>query len=258
MKKNNIEVGACSHKGHYKKENQDRLIVKIGEDAIGEFGLFAVADGVSSFIKSSKASQYIIEQIDLFWTKEMSKSIYKSNNTIKIIEKIITTIKNSHNYIINTLQNERLGTTLSLLFVRQGSYGIIHIGDSRIYVYKNRKLIQLTKDHTYVQGLIDKNKISQKNAKKNSRRHILTQCIGGSPIITLDSKIGQISNEDIYLICSDGLYDEIKEKEIVKILDKVAKKKITSQEGVQVLLKSVLNKKAKDNITIIIVKGGYF
>jgi protein phosphatase len=246
-----FEIGAITHPGHCKEKNEDHLLIKIGETEKSEFGIFAIADGVSSLSGTTLASQEIIAFLDEYWQTKMPFFIKNDIQCAMILENLAKGIVDKNTLMVEA--KEQKGTTLSLLFIKEQQIGIVHIGDSRIYRYGGALLEQLTTDHTYVAKLISCGKISKEEAKQHPQRHIITQCIGASPHIDLEVMHGTSLKNSIFLICSDGCYDCLDEKILFQTLYKVYNNKLSPQKAVEVLLKEILKTEAKDNISIIIV-----
>ncbi|TCK93110.1 serine/threonine protein phosphatase PrpC [Natranaerovirga hydrolytica] len=248
-----FQVSGTTHKGLRKKENQDSIIVKIGEDAKGEFGLFAIADGVSTMAGSKNASHYMIKTLEEFWYFDLPYSIKRKDSFNELMEKLRHKIKQGHQTILKQ-ETLKQGTTLTVLLIKQKESGIIHIGDTRLYQYANQTMTQVTQDHTYVNDLVKQKIITPLESKKHPKRHIITQCIGGKEAIHLEVIPKKVTGEELFLICSDGLYDEVEEETLSSVLKDIETSQITIKKGVHTLLQEVLKKEAKDNISIIIVK----
>lgn len=126
-------------------------------------------------------------------------------------------------------EHQGMGTTIVLAVLKENTLYISHVGDSRAYILKDDQLLQLTRDHTLVNELIDRGAIRIEDAKNHSQKHVLMQAIGADAKLE-PSLIKAKFNQDLLLLCSDGLYnclDEavIKEvlKEELKVVDKVDK-----------------------------------
>ncbi|MBQ7161002.1 MAG: Stp1/IreP family PP2C-type Ser/Thr phosphatase [Clostridia bacterium] len=114
-----------------------------------------------------------------------------------------------------------MGTTLVSALVCDGMMYIANVGDSRMYMYYNGELTQLTHDHSYVQMLVDMGMITKEEAATNPRRNILTRAVGTEKIIEVDiTRMELPKNNAYFLLCSDGLYNFLYEKELIDILER--------------------------------------
>jgi len=149
---------------------------------------------------------------------------------------------------------KRIGTTASVLMIKDETCRICHIGDSRIYRLREGKLVQLTKDHTRVQQMIDAGIIKKEDAGKSRQKHVLTQHLGIFPsefLIEPQMIIDEdVRNGDLFLLCSDGLTDMLTDEQIGA--------QLVSSENVSdiatALIQSALDQGGKDNITVVVVK----
>ena len=146
-----------------------------------------------------------------------------------------------------------MGTTVSALVVLDDQVAIAHIGDSRIYLYRDGELSQITTDHTFVQRLVDSGRITEQEAMVHPRRSVLMRVLGdveSSPEI--DTAILATHDDDRWLICSDGLSGVVSNAAIANALGSGASAKHVAER----LVKEALDAGAPDNVTIVIVDIG--
>jgi protein phosphatase len=143
-----------------------------------------------------------------------------------------------------------MATTVVILYVNGTKASIINVGDSRAYLIRNKEIYQITEDHTIVNQLIKVGKISKKDAETHPMNNVITKAIGADKSIVPDYYSLGINKKDIILLCSDGLYSELSEKEIVEIC--------ISGESMHMVCKGLIEKannyNGKDNITVICVR----
>jgi len=196
---------------------------------------------------------------------------YASNKTIEVLSSCYSTFNLSGRanigvWLFETLQKANddiyarsledanlrgMGTTVSGVLVVNGEIYYAHIGDSRIYVYDEENLQQITTDHTYVNSLLINGLITYKQALKHPKRHVLTNALGIKKDVSVD--IGQIklnAGEHI-LMCSDGLYNMVDSKKMIKTLGST---KLTVEEKAEDLVKKAIENGGTDNITLIIAE----
>lgn len=148
----------------------------------------------------------------------------------------------NHRIFSEGLQNKSLsgmGTTLSLVyFLNQKAYWA-HVGDSRIYIFRKGNLKQITKDHTLA------------SAKEGKRNHILTRALGVQENVKIDTGVTPLFSKDRLLLCSDGLYNALKDEKIASILDN---SKSVSEELVQKMIEKANELDGSDNITVLLMQ----
>jgi len=254
--KTSFIVGASSVAGTTKKINQDNILVKIGESDEGEFALFVVADGMGGLTDGEVASRICIEFLKSWWDSELATIInetldYKPNKVAQSLEKVFQAI-NSH--IIEYSQNigERVGSTLSVLFILKDTFIIKHIGDSRVYRIQKHLLEQLTEDHSFVAQEVLAGRIGKEQARLHPKRNILTQCVGVFNNINVFESRGNVMQDDIFLLCSDGFYVKLSDEDLKAFL--IEEERENDLDTVlRSMVKVVKDRDEKDNISVIVI-----
>jgi protein phosphatase len=146
---------------------------------------------------------------------------------------------------------EGLGTTLTLAISLGKELFLAHLGDSRAYLLRQRKLYQLTKDHTLAQELVDRGALTPQQGASSRLRHVLTKSLGGSgEHITPDVQELLLEDGDCLLLCTDGLTDMVAEQQIAAILDSAA----TAEKACHELIDQALAGGGKDNVTAVVAR----
>lgn len=146
-----------------------------------------------------------------------------------------------------------MGTTLTALSILDKNIELLHIGDSRCYRYRDKKLEQLSYDHTVMQELLDQGRLTPDEVFDHPQRSLLTQALMGDSGLDPVLVSYEIKKGDKFLLCSDGLTNVLSNYEISKIIEANEDNKVAAA-----LIAEVLSKGAPDNITIIwseIVEG---
>jgi len=144
-----------------------------------------------------------------------------------------------------------MGTTFSGFLTVGDSLALAHIGDSRLYLLREGALTQITKDHTFVQRLVDSGRITEEEAKTHPRRSVLMRVLGdvdSSPEI--DTRVLDTRPGDVWLLCSDGLCGYVEDSDIEKIL----RRRSSLQGAVDALIDKSLAHGAPDNVTVVLVE----
>ena len=223
--------------------NQDVLGIEINKNGDK---LYILCDGMGGYKGGEIAAKECVEYIKTSFidtsfcdVKEVEKWLY---DTIVLANKRINglAIKNS--------DLEKMGTTLVCLIVNKNFKVYASVGDSRIYSYSHKELVQLSVDQTFAQALLNAGYISEKEALIHPKKNLLLCAIGSSED-DLDIQINQ-TNETNYLLCSDGLYNMVNHKEMFKILNTDDELEIKAQN----LINLANSNGGKDNISVILVE----
>ena len=141
-----------------------------------------------------------------------------------------------------------MGTTVSMVTLARHMAFWGHVGDSRIYLYRDGEFKQISVDHTIVQVLLEKGKITEEEAMDHPQRHVLTRAVGIDENLVVDSGAFEVQPKDRILICSDGLTSFIQKQELY---DAIGDYRRTEREIINDLFARVYENGAKDNITTV-------
>jgi protein phosphatase len=111
-----------------------------------------------------------------------------------------------------------MGTTCDVCFVDFDMLYVAHVGDSRVYLYRDGEILQITTDHTLMQELLKKGDITEKEVLTHPGRHIITRAVGTEEDVKTDFITLPLKDEDVILMCSDGLTNILSDKGIAKVL----------------------------------------
>lgn len=144
-----------------------------------------------------------------------------------------------------------MGSTVVAMQVQGCDYEIAWVGDSRAYLWDGKKIQQITKDHSYVQMLLDDGSITAEEALNHPEKNIIYQCMGSleHDTVKVSTVLGNFFSGHKIILCSDGLNDEISEEDIARIVsaDEFA------QETVDQLVSAALAAKGSDNVTVLLI-----
>src|SRR3954452_25266184 len=231
---------AATHVGLVRTNNEDAYLELPGR------GLFALSDGMGVAAAGEVASRYFIETVHSVFVPQ---AFNPDEADISLVEK---TFALSNKLILQHAEqnpdNWGMGCTGDILLFSGSRYIIGHVGDSRIYLSRNRKLQQLTKDHSLVQGWVDEGIITTEDAKRHPRKNILLQAIGTQPILSPDILRGEALDHDVFLLCSDGLTDMMEDDAIQEVL---ASRELL-QNKLDNLINAALRAGGKDNVTAVL------
>ena len=229
----------ATHVGLKREINEDSLI------ACPQTELWAVADGMGGYEAGDIASDMIVQSLESVEKKDLLADMVDEveNRLLDVNQGIL-------DYADIQLQGRTLGSTVVSLFI-QGAIGMcVWAGDSRLYRFRQQQLEQLSRDHSQVEEMLAAGQISEEEALTHPGGNIITRAIGASPEIYLDTAVFTAKLGDIFLLCSDGLYNMVDEQEISRIL-----LDYPVDEAVDQLIQATLDNGARDNVSIILVKG---
>jgi serine/threonine protein phosphatase PrpC len=230
-----VDYAAASHVGLIRELNEDSYL------ALPELGLWIVADGMGGHDAGEVASRITVEEI--------SRSVRQG-------ETLMVAIEHAHRAIQRTSEENGdvadMGSTVVAAKLDGNQYEIAWVGDSRAYLW-NGKLRKLTKDHSYVQLMLDAGMISESEISAHPSRNVISQGLGVGGIngtdIKVDTLTGILAKNEVLLLCSDGLHGEIDDEGIAAILLETA----DSQSRVDRLIEAALSAGGNDNVTVIII-----
>lgn len=240
-------IGVSTDKGKVRKNNQDSYFVS--EDT--ELPLFIVADGMGGHKAGEVASNMAVEIVKDFFIEK--KEEFKKNKVD--ISKFIRSVVEKANTIIykKSIENDEfhgMGTTITMAYISEDKLYIGHVGDSRAYLLRNNKFIQITEDHSLVAEMVKKGSISEEEAECHPQRNIITRAIGTDDEVITDIIVEDIYKDDILLLCTDGLTNMMNDDEIKEILIN----KIDLQKNCNSLVKKANRLGGIDNVTVIAIK----
>lgn len=143
-----------------------------------------------------------------------------------------------------------MGTTLCCMHFHKDGMVYAHVGDSRIYRLRNKKMIQLTKDHSLLRQLIDAGQVSEKRAPDFAYKNIITKAIGTEASVDPSVHSTQVEENDIYMMCSDGLSDLLSTKDIERVFNETTSITLAAKK----LVDKANEIGGHDNITLVIAK----
>lgn len=143
-----------------------------------------------------------------------------------------------------------MATTAVIVYAIDNKAYITNVGDSRAYLFRHGMLVQLTEDHTYVNTLVKAGILSKEQAELDERKNMITKALGAEQTVEPDFFQVEIMKDDIFLICTDGLYDEVEHEEMIEIL---GGNRSMSDICAELINRANING-GRDNITVICLR----
>lgn len=236
---------ATSDVGKAREINEDYFYISYPDD---EIQLFILADGMGGYNGGEVASKLAVTS-----AKNYILSNFEKNNSDKDTILVGKDSSQYANMVVYEKAKEnpelsKMGTTLDICLIYQSKAFISHIGDSRIYRIRKDFMRKLTKDHSYVQQLIDEGKITKEESLKHPKKNMLMKALGCTPFIEPDAMIKGFIKEDVILMCSDGLTNMVSEERIKQII------KENPTDATKLLVQEANDNGGNDNITAIIIR----
>ena len=232
---------AISHTGKVRSNNQD--------SGYAGSNLFVVADGMGGHAGGDVASSLAVTRLEALDRAYSSPAEAERELPHAIADAAADLI----DMVRERPELAGMGTTVSALVMVDGYAVIAHIGDSRIYLYRDEQLTQITTDHTFVQRLVESGRITEEEARYHPRRSVLMRVLGDmSSDPEVDTFIMPTQDGDRWMLCSDGLSGVVDDAHTAKALGVGIAPGRTADN----LLKQALDGGAPDNVTIVIVDVG--
>lgn len=231
-----IEVGQGTHTGLKRAHNEDTLFAEPG------VSLWIVADGMGGLESGEIASAMARDRV--------VAEVAAGNSMVKAVELAHAQILE---HINATDPDKRMGTTIVALKLAGDQYEIAWVGDSRIYRMDGSDFRQISRDHSYVQELIDRQLITPEEARRSPHKNLVTQALGAvaENELRVDSAAGSLLPGTQILLCTDGLTGEVDDDLIQDILSDEAR----VQDAVDALIQAALNGGGNDNITVVLLRA---
>jgi len=241
-----VEIQSISDQGSVRSNNEDEIRSGIVND--GELIWMVIADGMGGHLAGEVASKILVDEIE---QSVSNLSDLSNKDWLCFIE---ITLNRANNKIFSISEREitkkGMGTTAVVVFLYQDQCYIGWVGDSRCYLYqpnqvKEKQFLQLTKDHTMVQVLVDKGAISEKEAKTATNKNMLTKAIGIKKGVKVDTIRATVYPENVLFLSTDGLHDSLNKQELLVSIRKIA----AGVDMKKSLVDQAIDSGSRDNIT---------
>ena len=248
-----FEAFAHTDPGPVRENNEDNLLVD------QEMGLFIVADGMGGHAAGEVASKIAVQTVRSVILEAHDPDETRLNrDIIDEEESIRERLRYAMNQACVRIRQEAfdnpvhrgMGTTLTILLIEDGIAHFSHVGDSRLYLFRNNRIRRLTRDHTVVQKEIDAGRLTPKLARLAPSRDVLTQSIGSQGAIEPVTSTRPVETQDIFVLCTDGLTDHISDEQIETLC-----RNHPVEELPFILVDTAIEAGSKDNTTVLIVQA---
>jgi serine/threonine protein phosphatase PrpC len=220
-------------------------LLREGNEDSGYAGprLLVLADGMGGHAAGEVASSVAVA---------MLSSLDDDSPGSDLLDRLASAVQDANNHLRDMVLGdpdlEGMGTTLTALLRAGSRFGLVHIGDSRCYLLRGGELQQITKDHTFVQTLVDDGRITAEEASHHPQRNVIVRALDGREDVELDLSIREAKAGDRFLLCSDGLSDVLSKQTLRDTLADAD----SPDHAAEALVELALRGGGPDNITAIV------
>ncbi len=244
-----IEIAACTDTGLSRDHNEDCLGFDINS------GIAVLADGMgghqSGEIASRMAVEQVLRQLKYLLLEQSNRPITSS----QMLELVSNTISASNRTIFEASgrlsSRQGMGTTVVAAVIKGSQLYAGHVGDSRLYLLRDGTLKKITRDHSLVQDLIDKGFYTEDEAKQASVSHVVTRALGTADNVEIDMLQQETEQNDLFLLCSDGLTDMLSDSTIAQALNQ---HEMDLDEKAQNLVVQANKRGGRDNVSVLLIR----
>lgn len=240
-----------TNRGRVRPTNQDHFAVELFEQT--ETALLVVCDGMGGANAGNVASRYAIE----CFTEEVRNELQPEMDAtyVEDLLRISAQYANQSVFELSVRQPEfhGMGTTLVSALIQGECATIVNVGDSRAYLLREGKMEQLTEDHSFVQEMVRKGKLTPEQSRNHPNKNLITRAIGVDAFVDSDLFHCTMQEDDVLLLCSDGLTGMVEDTEIVRIVGEAP----TLSRAADDLIAAACEGGGTDNITVVLFcRGG--
>jgi protein phosphatase len=230
-----VETAHRTDTGRQRRGNEDALFARPP--------VFAVADGMGGAQSGEVASRIAVETFE---------AGLPADGTPEARLAELTRIANRQIYALSHAGEEHagMGTTLTAAMLDDSQVAIAHVGDSRAYMFRDGELVRLTRDHSLVDELVQRGKLTEQQAQEHPQRSIITRALGPEPEVEVDTWSYPVRTGDVLLLCSDGLTSMVSEPLIARILTSEP----TLAGAADRMIREANDAGGRDNITVVLVR----
>lgn len=237
-------IAADSHQGLVRQENQDSFAYSISDD--GSMAFLLVADGIGGNERGDLASRFVCELM----LRDFRRFQQEGARDIEAIKTFLrSTIILTNSALRNTNQSYNIahpmGSTVVSAILIDGYIITAHAGDSRIYCLKDGELKRYTEDHSFINEMIKRGKLTQEEAERHPYAHVIIQSMGVMDMVTPDVNVYERTEQDRFLVCTDGVMLHVKDNTIRDVLTKAE----DARDAVRELISLALRGGGGDNVT---------
>lgn len=230
-----VELAELSDTGRVRRHNEDR--------SLGRPPVIAVADGMGGAKAGEVAAQLAVEEVkrltEPIAVGDVREAVGRANAEIRRMAS-------------EDPDKSGMGTTFTAALLEDGRLDVVHVGDSRAYLWRDERLRQLTEDHSVVAELVRRGSISPEDAEHHPHRNVITRALGAEADVVADTFSEYLRDGDVVLLCSDGLSSYVAEGDIAEALAA----SVTLADAARALVERANRAGGTDNVTVVLARVG--
>jgi serine/threonine-protein phosphatase Stp1 len=231
----NFRSVSRTHTGLVRSHNEDALVER------SDVGLWAVSDGMGGHAAGDVASGLVVAAM-----RQLARDRVSPGGIREALEAV------NDDLLARSSaggQDRTMGATVTVLGSDGVNFFCLWAGDSRLYLLRNGKLTQLTRDHRFIQDLLDSGRITEAEARKHPRRNVITRAVGVAKELELDGCDGKVEADDTFLLVTDGVTGACTDEEIVTSISGKP-----FEDAADDLVRRCLDHGAPDNLTLLLIR----
>jgi protein phosphatase len=230
-----VELADLSDTGRVRRHNEDR--------SLGRPPVIAVADGMGGAKAGEVAAQLAVEEVrrleEPVAVADVREAVGRANAEIRRLAR-------------EDPDKSGMGTTFTAAMLEDGRLDVVHVGDSRAYLWRDERLRQLTEDHSVVAELVKRGRITAEDAEHHPHRNVITRALGAEAEVVVDTFSEYLRDGDVVLLCSDGLSSYVSEADIAAALAD----SVTLADAARALVERANRAGGTDNVTVVLARVG--
>ncbi|WP_424134221.1 PP2C family protein-serine/threonine phosphatase [Roseomonas chloroacetimidivorans] len=227
---------AATHRGTVRKGNEDAMLA---HDALG---LWVVADGAGGHGAGEVASRAVVDSLaDLPPHLSAAEVLAQFRLRLSAVHASLQARSEAEG------RARPMATTVVALLLRGEHYAALWAGDSRAYLLRGGTLLRVTRDHSLVQEMVDAGTVAEAEAEKHAQANVITRAVGADGPLELEKSMGRVQPGDLFLLCSDGLFKAMEEREIAA--------RLLHGHSAEQLVDAAVAMGARDNVTAILIRA---
>ena len=240
-----IEAGYKSDRGMIREQNEDACLILPSEQ------VYVVADGAGGNNSGEYASKMAVSCVADFIREHHFADVRDENELSVLLKECISEVNSNIYKTANELpESKGMATTLVICFIHEDRAYFVNIGDSRAYIKRGSGVFQVTEDHSYVNTLLKMGVITRDQARTHERGNIITRAIGAEASVQGDYYQTDLDDEDIIILCTDGMHNEVNEEKMSRIIEE----NDSMNDLADRLVSEANSSGGKDNITVVCLK----
>jgi len=237
--------------GMVREHNEDCFVI------VPESGVAVLADGMGGHLAGEVASAMAIDQVTQYLLHAFSRGQGPTGNGAPPVPELLVDAIKAANTAIHQASMSRpeqagMGTTIVAAVFNGDHLTVAHVGDSRLYRYRDGRLEQITEDHSMVQELLRRGLITPEEARTSVNKNLVTRALGVDPVVEVDVRETDLAKGDLYLLCSDGLNDVLTDEEIAA---QIAGHPNDLDAAARSMIQQVNERGGPDNVSIVLIRS---